>query len=125
MASVLSIGLKKDALAERHRILREAGFEVVSSGVHEPLEPLASATRFQVAIFGPLVPESERNQAAARLVRACPHIRIIMLYEDTIRKAELADAVLNVKISSDDLARTVRYLIDKQQLDRPGRGRSA
>ncbi len=48
-----------------------------------------------------------------------------MLYEDTIRKAELADAVLNVKISSDDLARTVRYLIDKQQLDRPGRGRSA
>ncbi len=62
MALVLSIGLKKNGLADRHTILREASFEVVSSGVHEPLEPLASATRFQVAIFGPLVPESNATR---------------------------------------------------------------
>jgi CheY-like chemotaxis protein len=125
MASILSIGANKKALAQRHRMLREAGFHVVSAGPDESLASLAGDDRFGVAIFGPLVPETERNKTAARLIRACPHIKIIMLYGDMIRKAELADAVLSDRVSPADLAQTVHYLLEKRQLDRRGRGRSA
>jgi hypothetical protein len=125
MASILSIGVDKTLLAERHRMLRDAGFQVVPTGLGESFEPLASDPQFQVAIFGPFVPEAARNQAAACLLRNCRHIKIIMIYQGTIRKAEMADAVLSINVSCEDLVQTVHYLIDKQSQDRRGRGRSA
>jgi hypothetical protein len=125
MASILSIGVNKQMLAQRHKLLRDAGFDVVSSGLGDSLAQLVCDLRFQIAIFGPHVPEAERNRAAARLIRSCRHMKIIMLYEDAIRKAEMADAVLSVKGSPDDLVQTVNYLLEKNGADRRGRGRSA
>jgi hypothetical protein len=125
MATVLSIGVNKELLAQRHKALREAGFEVVSSGLGDTLAQLVADLRFQIAIFGPHVPEAERNRAAARLIRSCRHVKIIMLYEDAIRKAEMADAVLSVNGSPDDLIQTINYLLEKQGVDRQGNGRSA
>jgi len=125
MASILSIGVKKKLLAQRHKLLRESGFDVVSSTLGDTLKQLASDSRFRVAIFGSGVPEATRSKFAAALIRNCPHIKIVMLYEGGIRKAEMADAVLSAKVSPDDLVQTIHYLLDKQQLDRRGRGRSA
>ena len=125
MASILSIGVNKKALADRHRVLREAGFEVVSSGVGDSVDALAQSARFQVAIFGAAVSEEKRNKLAATLIRNAPHIKIVMLYQDRIRKAEMADAVLAASVRPEDLVQTVHYLVEKQQLERRGRGRSA
>lgn len=125
MASILSVGVNKKLLAQRHKLLRESGFDVVSSTLGESLKQLVGDSRFRVAIFGSRVPEPTRNKAAATLIRNCPHIKIVMLYEDTIRKAEMADAVLSARVSPEDLVQTIHYLLDKQQLDRRGRGRSA
>jgi hypothetical protein len=125
MASILSIGVDKKALADRQRVLREAGFEVVSSGLDDSLDVLARSTRFRVAIFGPSVPEEARNRIAAKLIRSSPQIKIVMLYEGKIRKAEMANAVLASAVRPKDLVQTIRYLTESPAIEQQGEGQSA
>jgi hypothetical protein len=125
MASILSIGVNKEALAERHRVLREAGFDVVSSGVDDSLGTLARSAQFHIAIFGSAVSEEQRNKLVAVLLRNAPHIKIVMLYEGGIRRAEMADAVLSASVRPEDLVQTLHYLVGNQQLEHRQEGQSA
>lgn len=107
---VLSVGRDPQLLQWRNNMLRQRGYVV--SDARTASDAMAALGRpHDVIIFGHAVPEEERNQIAAAARSTQPAAKIIMLYLGTIRKAELADAVLSVGGKTEDLIHTIEHLL--------------
>ena len=115
MARILSIGYLRDFLEQRAELLHEAGHSVHNAATRDEAAALLAIGNYDVCIFGHGVPENERNEMAAASRSTSPNVALIFLYSGQIRRAELADAVLNFHSSLPDLVQTVDYLVSKKQ----------
>lgn len=107
---VLSVGRDQQLLQWRNNLLRNHGYQVTDARTASDAMA-ALGKRHDLIIFGHAVPEQERNQIAAAARSSQPAAKIIMLYLGTIRHAELADALLSVHGTPDDLLRTIEHLL--------------
>jgi DNA-binding response OmpR family regulator len=110
-ARVLSVGYLVEQLQDRNQRLRKAGFTVDSTSDSDRAFALASANHYDCTVLGLAVPESVRNDIAAAVREKNPAAIVVMLYWGSIQNAELADAVLSVKTSDDDLQSILKHLL--------------
>ena len=114
---VLSVGKIPDLLMARNELLAERGYQVTAaSEMEEALAALHQAR--EIVVFGHRVPEHERNLIAAAARAAYPSVRIVMLYQGTIRNAHLGDALLSAAGDSGDLLNTIEHLLASVKSDR-------
>ena len=92
MAKVLLVGYIAELLQERERTLLAAGYEVIVAQSFATASTIVAQKLFDVAVLGFSVPENERNQLARGIKQANPSAKIIMIYFDSIKNTELADA---------------------------------
>jgi hypothetical protein len=107
---VLNIGISQSYLSRREEILRTAGFAVVNATVEGTLVMIAEYD-VCLAIFGHLVHPSDRVKLSDTLRRRNPNVRIVVMYDYSVRKTESADAVLQINVPPADLIHTVEYLL--------------
>ena len=114
MIKVLSIGILQEPLKRRNQALRRAGFRVVSAASSgEALRDLA-ADDFDVAVLGHGLPDHERSAIASGLRRNSPATFVIMLYEASLRRDELADALLMLSEEPQHLVSTIRHFAESK-----------
>jgi hypothetical protein len=110
MFTVLSFGYDRRRLLSRHKVLVGAGFRVTSVDNRDDVLRLLKSHRFHVLVIGHLVPMKDRNKVAGQ-GKFLQNVRVIFLYKDRIAGAELADAVLSVDGSPEDLKSTALWLV--------------
>jgi hypothetical protein len=89
--------------------LRNAGFHAISSELDSDGN-LPELRGPDIVIFLSQLDREPRTKLAKVLRQRHPSIKIVMLYEEKIAGAEIADAVINTRCTSEDLTRTLRYL---------------
>ncbi len=107
---IVVIGEERSAIQTWTKRLEAAGFSC------EHWNPSSKTVRpefLDVAIFLPQA-EANRNELAAFLRSARANVKIIFLYDGTIRRTELADAVIHVNCEEADILRTLRYVMHQQ-----------
>jgi DNA-binding NtrC family response regulator len=110
MFTVLSFGCDRRRLLSRHKVLVAAGFRVTSmDNKDDVLRPLKSH-RFHVLVIDYLVPMEDRNEVASQ-GKFLQNARVIFLYKGRIAGTEMADAVLSVDGSPEDLNSTILWLV--------------
>jgi len=108
--TILYLATDRELLMFHAAALRAVGYTLhVVGTVDDALNKAAQAT-FNAVIIGQL-PVKERRRLGEALRQLHPRPQIVMLYEVSIVQAEHADAVLNVNGHSEDLVRTIRYLL--------------
>ena len=117
---VLSFGYLTDQLRDRNRRLEEAGFIVHASSDPDQGLEMAGTVHYDCVVLGITVPEKIRNAIAAEARRNNPKTLIVMLYWKGIQNAELADALLNISTSDDELHNIVYQLITMRRLSPVG-----
>jgi hypothetical protein len=96
-------------LLARHKILVDAGFRVISVDNRDDVLRLLKSHRFHVLVIGHLVPMEDRNEVASQ-GKFLQNARVIFLYNGRIAGAEVADAVLSVDGSPEDLNSAILWL---------------
>ncbi len=109
-AIVLNIGVSQKHLVRREAILRDGGLAVASASVEQALATAAQHD-VQLAIFGHLVHPSDRLKISIALRRQNPRVRLVVMYDDSAKQTETADAVLRINVPPADLVHTVQYLL--------------
>jgi len=112
---LLSIGVFIDSLVRQNPALCKAAFCTESLNPPQAFSMLQKK-RYSCVVIGPAVPEKARNQLASIAKISNPKAVVIMLYNGSIRHAELADAVLNAATVEHHLAETIVHLL---RLDQP------
>lgn len=110
MFTVLSFGYDRRRLLSRHKVLFAAGFRVTSMDNRDDVLRLLKSHRFHVLVIGHLVPMEDRNEIASQ-GKFLQNARVIFLYRGRITEAEMADAVLSVDGSPEDLNSTILWLV--------------
>lgn len=111
---ILAVGYRLDRLMPRAARLRKAGYVVDMASAEAQAEFLVRQNRYAAAVLGAAIPEEVRNRLALSLINLNPQCAIIMLYEVSIRNAELADAVLNYETAEQNLPETIRHLLSQR-----------
>lgn len=110
MFTVLSFGYEQRRLLARHKVLVAAGFRVTSVDNRDDVLRLLKSHRFHVLVIGHLVPMEDRNEVASQ-GKFLQNARVVLLYKDRISRTEMADAVLSVDGSPEDLNSTILWLV--------------
>lgn len=111
---ILAVGYRLDRLMPRAERLRQAGYIVDMASTEAQAEFLVRQNRYAAAVLGAGIPEQIRNHLSLTLLAVNPQCAIIMLYEVSIRNAELADAVLNCDTAEQNLPETIRHLLSQR-----------
>ncbi len=109
---LLNIGVDQAYLSRRHEALASAGFTVVDAASVEEGLKLAKGRDVQVAILGHRISPTERLKISQALKRGNSKIRLVVMYDRSISKTELADAVLQIDLPPTDLVHSIEYLLD-------------
>jgi hypothetical protein len=110
MFTVLSFGYDRHRLLSRHKVLVAAGFRVTSMDNRDDVLRLLKSHPFHVLVIGHLVPMEDRNEIASQ-GKFMQNARVIFLYKGRITGTEMADAVLSVDGSPEDLNSTILWLV--------------
>ena len=110
MFTVLSFGYDRPRLLSRHKVLVDAGFRVTSVDNRDDVLQLLKSHRFHILVIGHLVPMEDRNEVASQ-GKFLQNARVVFLYKGRISKTEVADAVLSVDGSPEDLNSTILWLV--------------
>jgi hypothetical protein len=110
MFTVLSLGYDRRRLLSRHKVLVAAGFRVTSVDNKDDVLRLLRSHRFHVLVIGHLVPMEDRNEVASQ-GKFLQNVRVVLLYKGRISRTEMADAVLSVDGSPEDLNSTILWLV--------------
>jgi hypothetical protein len=110
MFTVLSLGYDRRRLLSRHKVLVAAGFRVTSVDNKDDVLRLLRSHRFHVLVIGHLVPMEDRNEVASQ-GKFLQNARVVLLYKGRISRTEMADAVLSVDGSPEDLNSTILWLV--------------
>lgn len=109
--AILCIGYTAATLAERCKLLRANGYDAHSASTHEEALAKLRERSFPALVIGHAVPERERLEfiAAARALN--PDAIVVLLYWDSIRRAEAADAILCIGNGPMALVQALRDLL--------------
>jgi DNA-binding NtrC family response regulator len=110
MFTVLSFGYDRRRLLTRHKVLVDAGFRVRSVDNIDDVLRLLKSHRFHVLVIGHLVPTEDRNEVASQ-GKFLQNTRVVLLYKGGIFRTEMADAVLSVEGSPENLNSTILWLV--------------
>jgi DNA-binding NtrC family response regulator len=110
MFTVLSFGYDRRRLLTRHKVLVDAGFRVRSVDNIDDVLRLLKSHRFHVLVIGHLVPMEDRNEVASQ-GKFLQNTRVVLLYKGGIFRTEMADAVLSVEGSPENLNSTILWLV--------------
>lgn len=114
MAKVLLVGYIVELLQERERAMRDAGHVVTVAGAFATAATTIQRDLFDVAVLGFSIPDSERNRLAHAIKQANPATKIIMIYFDSIKNTELADALLQTTAGAEGVLRAINHLLSAQ-----------
>ena len=108
---MLCIGYTASSVEERCNLLRNAGYNALPASNRDQALHILDERPFAAIIIGHAVPELERQEfiAAARA-----HNRdaiVVLLYWDSIRSAEAADAILCIGNGPTSLVQAMRDLL--------------
>lgn len=106
-ARVLYLGTEDGSWKSREEALCMAGFAVDSVTCTVEASAQLNHNHYDVLLVGLRVEEEERDLIAALFKRKNRGGKIVFLYYGSIRKAEIANAVLNVQNDPADLARLI------------------
>ncbi len=107
---VLCFGKTQSRLRQRCEVVGNAGHSADSASYFDEAIALASENVYDALIVGQSVPESERTELAQMMKLRNSKLLVIFLYENSIRGAEIADAVLNGLGDVNDIVRTLHFL---------------
>ena len=109
---IIIIGSIDGAMENLSRKLHDADFTNLE---RQPISKINArkGNGAHIAIFLPRIAREYRTEAAQKLRKANPGLKIVMLYDHTISGTEVADAVINANCETEDLARVVAYLTRK------------
>jgi DNA-binding NtrC family response regulator len=110
MFTVLSFGYDRRRLLTRHKVLVDAGFRVRSVDNIDDVLRLLKSHRFHVLVIGHLVPMEDRTEVASQ-GKFLQNTRVVLLYKGGIFRTEMADAVLSVEGSPENLNSTILWLV--------------
>jgi response regulator RpfG family c-di-GMP phosphodiesterase len=111
MIRLLFFGSAGNFPRSRRRLLANAGIQLIRAENGSDAERLLVARRIDVLMIDDRAAVNERNRLA--LLAKSRQTRIIFLYCGSISKAESADALLTVEVSTEDLISTIRRLADR------------
>ncbi len=116
MAKVFLVGYIRELLEERDHVLRAAGHHPTMAASKQAAFQAIEQDIYDVAVLGFSVPEQERNEMARRLVRANADIRIVMIYFDSVKNTELADALIPTTAGAQEVLRAVNHVLKTQKI---------
>ncbi|HKD78420.1 MAG TPA: hypothetical protein VKH81_01935 [Candidatus Angelobacter sp.] len=120
MAKVLLVGYIRELLEERDHVLRAAGHDSTVAADQQGALQAIQQNIFDVAVLGFSVPDEERNEIARRLIQANTEIRIVMIYFDSVRNTELADALIPTTAGAPDVLRAVNHVLNTKKRSKSG-----
>ena len=94
--------------------MAHVGYQVDAADAREKALALSRENAYGAAIFGHNVPADLRNALAVNLKAANLKVKIIMLYEGSIKNAEDADALLSLG-PPDRILDTLALLLPEQR----------
>ena len=111
--AVLCIGYSTETLDTRCKLLSRNGYEAHSSSTRDGALELLQERPFHALVIGHGVPEPERFEfiRAARALN--PDAVVVLLYRDSIRRAETADAILCIENGPMSLVQALRELLGR------------
>ncbi len=108
---VLCIGYVAETFDERCSHLGQSGYRVHPARSRREAENLLRQMPFAALVIGHAIPEADRLEFI-RMARALnPQAIVVLLYRDSIRRAEAAQAVLCVENGPTSLVNTLRELL--------------
>jgi DNA-binding NtrC family response regulator len=112
--AVLCIGYTAGTLAERCKLLKANGYDPYSASTREDALAKLRERPYPALVIGHAVPEHERHEfiTAARALN--PDSIVVLLYWDSIRRAEAADAILCIGNGPMALVQALRDLLGQQ-----------
>jgi DNA-binding NtrC family response regulator len=112
--AILCVGYTPASLDERCKLLRAHGYDAQLASTHDQALEKLRRRPFPALVIGHAVPEHERMEfiAAARALN--PDAIVVLLYWDSIRRAEAADAILCIGNGPMALVQALRDLLAKQ-----------
>jgi DNA-binding NtrC family response regulator len=111
--TVLSVGRAGPLFTKRNNLLAKAGFTVVTATTPEEAIRTAKSAHPRTVVIGHRVPPAERLEILRSIRRVDSTVTAILIYDQKIDSAEMADAILNVHGDPRDLIQTVHYLLSK------------
>lgn len=111
--SVLCIGYTTETLDQRCQLLARNGYAAHSSSTRDSALGMLRQHPFHALVIGHAVPEPERLEfiRAARALN--PEAVVVLLYRDSIRRAEAADAILCIENGPMSLVQALRELLGR------------
>lgn len=111
--AVLCIGYTTETLDQRCQLLAQNGYAAHSSSSRESALAMLRQHPFHALVIGHAVPEPERLEFihAARALN--PEAVVVLLYRDSIRRAEAADAILCIENGPMSLVQALRELLGR------------
>ena len=112
--AILCIGYTRNTLEERCDLLRAHGYDAHSASTRDTALQCLSQRPFPALVIGHAVPEHERMEFIQAARHLNPDAIVVLLYWDSIRRAEAADAILCIGNGPMALVQALRDLLGKQ-----------
>jgi hypothetical protein len=112
VTQILSFGIDRTYLDERAIILNKAGFRVGSAEQKNEALRLAQLSAPQIVIFGHRVPPKLRHSMVLSFREINPEMKFVFVYEGETPESDLADGMVPVQASPDELVTTIRELLN-------------
>lgn len=112
--AILCVGYTPATLTERCKLLHASGYEAHSASSREEALQKLQGRPFPAVVIGHAVPEPERMEFIAAARELNPDAIVVLLYWDSIRRAEAADAILCIGNGPMALVQALRDLLGQQ-----------
>ena len=111
--SVLCVGYSDETQNPRCELLRKAGYEVQSARSREEAREQLRKRAFPAVVIGHSVPEEHRHEYIDAARKLNSDAIVVLLYWDSIRRAEKADAILCIGNGPMALVHALRDLLGR------------
>lgn len=110
---VLCVGYAAETLDDRCRFLGKNGFAVSPARSRAQAVSLLGEKPYAALVIGHAIPEADRLEFIQRARAFNPQAIVVLLYRDSIRRAEAAQAVLSVQNGPLSLVQALNELLGK------------